>query len=76
MKHFRITDLTTGESWQVSSALPGESRAHVAASQHLDLTHRYQIEEIAIQEIYGLPGRALDPDTDDEPEEVDDSFNF
>ena len=58
MKHFRITDLTTGESWQVSSALPNESRAHVAASQHLDLTHRYQIEEIAIQEVYGLPGRA------------------
>lgn len=72
MKHFRITDLTTNESWTVSSALPGESKMHVAASQHLDLTHRYQIEEISIQEFYGLPGRALDPDTDDEPEDLED----
>ena len=76
MRYFRFTDLTTNKSWVVSSALPNESRAHVAASQHLDLTHRYQIEEIAIQEVYGLPRRVLDRDTDDEPEEVDDSFNF
>ena len=76
MRYFLITDLTTNESWTVSSALPGESKTHVAASQHLDLTHRYQIEEISIQEFYGLPGRVLDRDTDDEPEEVDDSFNF
>ena len=72
MRYFLITDLTTNESWQVSSTLPNESRAHVAASQHLDLTHRYHIEEISIQEVYGLPGRALDRDTDDEPEDLED----
>ena len=72
MRYFLITDLTTNESWTVSSALPGESKTHVAASQHLDLTHRYQIEEISIQEFYGLHGRALDRDTDDEPEDLED----
>jgi hypothetical protein len=66
VKFFKITNLDTFESWCVKSSLPDESKTHVAASQHLDLTHRYQIEEISIQEFYGLPKPRPDPDTDDE----------
>ena len=70
MKYFKITDLTTDKDYLISSTLPNETSTHVAMSAHLDLTHKYRVEEITAREFYGLP-QSYDPDTDDDQEDDD-----
>ena len=70
MKYFKITDLTTGKDYMVSSTLPNESCTHVLMSAHLDPDHKYTIEEITAKEFCGLP-QSHDPDTDDDWEDDD-----
>lgn len=55
MKFFKITDLVTGRVHMISSSLPNESITHVAMSAHLDLSHKYNIEQISAREYYGIP---------------------
>lgn len=71
MKYFKITDLTTGEEHFVSSTLPNETPAHVAMSAHLDLEHKYNIEEVTSRAFYGFPECTRDPDIDDDEDRED-----
>lgn len=53
MKYFRITDLTTGKDYLISSTLPNETPTHVAMSAHLDPEHKYRVDEITAREFCG-----------------------
>lgn len=71
MKYFKITNLTTGEEYYVSSSLPNESTTHVAMSQHLDTAYKWRVEEVRAIEFFGLGSSCRDPDTDDDWEDDD-----
>jgi hypothetical protein len=71
MKYFRVTDLTTGKDYLISSTLPNESCTHVAMSAHLDPNHKYKVEEITARAYWGFPEctSSLEDDWDNEDDE-------
>lgn len=73
MKYFKITNLTNGEAFYISSRLPNESPTHVAMSAHIDLATKYSVEEVSAKEFYGLqpPKRDFDVDDDDDWDDDD-----
>lgn len=62
MKYFKITDLTTAEDHYISSVLPNETATHVALTLHLDLGHKYEIEEVPYNEFYEVTKKVFEED--------------